>query len=82
MAMLETAFRYAKKVWDFVDNLVDEKNKEIAKYQAKYRDYSRDELIQRCQDSDCWAEKMAIGSIMKKNGWVPPKKDSAEGEKL
>ena len=21
MAMLETAFRYAKKVWDFVDNL-------------------------------------------------------------
>ena len=43
MAMLETAFRYAKRVWDFVDNLVDEKNKEIAKYQAKYRDYSRDE---------------------------------------
>lgn len=80
MGFADLFWKGAEKVYGIGSAAIDsakgalkEHNEKIAQYKKRYQHLSESELRYKWQQSDNITEKMAIGSIMRENGWIEPK---------
>ena len=80
MGFADLFWKGAEKIYDVGSKAIDsakgtlkEHNEKITKYKKRYQHLGENELRYKWQQSDNIAEKMAIGSLMRENGWIEPK---------